>query len=290
MDRSEAIKATMNGAIAACISGTVSIGVVLVAIFNNSNGALALWNDPSNFFGIILIFGCAYGIYKQSRVSAIILFIYFILSKAVIGIETGRIALSSISVVLVFLYFYGRAIQRAFVFHKLEKAENPHYKTTPKWVYFTGGSALIILVALIGVGLMTMTGVMPSTQVQSGEDVLQTDKDALITNSVISEHDQLKYFYSDGFTSVLEGGSVLTNDRIILYMPDENQKLQVYEIYFNDISSVELIEMGNSMNDSIYRVNSNTPGAWMQIALSTENRGDIKFIESLRSMISRETP
>ena len=288
MDRSEAIKATKNGAIAACISGALTLGIVLVAIFSNSNGAIALWNDPSNFFDIILIFGCAYGIYKKSRASAIILFIYFIISKIFIGLETGK--LSGIGIGLVFLYFYGKAIQGAYVFHKLEKSENNNYKTTPKWVYFTGVPALTILVVLMGVGLMTMTGAMPSTEVQSGEDVLQVDKDALITNSVISEDDKLKFFYSNGFTSVLEGGSVLTSDRVILYMPDENQELQVYEIYFNDISSVELIEIGNLMNDSIYRVNAHTPDAWIQLALSTENRGDIKFIESLRSMVAGGTP
>jgi hypothetical protein len=288
MDRSEAIKATKNGAIAACISGTLTLGIVLVAIFSNSNGAIRLWNDPSNFFDIILIFGCAYGIYKKSRASAIILFVYFIISKIFIGIETGK--LSGIGLGLVFLYFYGKAIQGSFVFHKLEKAENPNYKTTPKWVYFTGVPVLIIFVVLIGVGLMTMTGAMPSTEVQAGEDVLQSDKDALIKNNVISEHDTLKYFYSGGLTTVLEGGTVLTSDRVILYMPDENQELQVYEIYFTDISSVELIEMGNLMNDSVYRVNSHTPDAWIQIALSAENRGDIKFIESLRSMTSGKNP
>jgi hypothetical protein len=288
MDRSEAIKATKNGAIAACISGTLTLGFVLVAIFSNSNGAIALWNDPSNFFDIILLFVCAYGIYKKSRAAAIILFIYFILSKILIGVETGKI--SGIGLGLVFLYFYGKAIQGAFVFHKMEKAENPNYKTTPKWVYFTGVPVLIIFVVLIGVGLMTMTGAMPSTEVQAGEDVLQSDKDALITNNVIFENDTLKYFYSFGFTSVLDGGSVLTSDRVILYMPDENQELQVYEIYFNDISSIELIEMGNLMNDSIYRVNSHTPDAWIQMPLSTESRGDIKFIESLRSLISGGAP
>jgi hypothetical protein len=42
MDRSEAIKATKNGAIVASISGILTLGIVLVAIFSNSNGAIAL--------------------------------------------------------------------------------------------------------------------------------------------------------------------------------------------------------------------------------------------------------
>jgi hypothetical protein len=288
MDRDEAIKATKSGAIAACISGVLTLGIVLVAIFSNSNGAIALWNDPSNFFDIILIFGCAYGIYKKSRAAAVLLFVYFIFAKVIIGIETGNV--SGLGLGLVFLYFYGKAIQGTFVFNKLEKAENTNYKPTPKWVYYTGIPTLTIMVILIGVGLMTMTGAMPSTEVQAGVDVLQSDRDTLITNAIISENDRVEFFYSGGFTSILEGGSVLTGDRVILYMPDENQELQVYEIYFNEIASVELIEMGNLMNNSIYQVNSHKPDAWIQLALSAENRGDVKFIESLRSMSLGNTP
>lgn len=288
MERNEAIKATKNGAIVACISGALTLGIVLVAIFSNSNGAIALWNDPSNFFDIILIFGCAYGVYKKSRAAAILLFIYFIFAKVLIGIENGNA--SGIGMGLVFLYFYGKAIQGTFAFHKLEKAENPNYKPTPKWVCYTGIPTLAIMVVLIGVGLMTMTGVMPSTEVQAGKDVLQSDKDTLVASGVISEIDKVEFFYSGGLASILEGGSVLTNDRVILYMPDENQNLQVYEIYFNDIASIELIETGNLMNDSIYQVNSHKPDAWIQLALSAEKRGDVKFIESLRSMSSGNAP
>lgn len=288
MDRDDAIKATKNGAIAACISGILTLGIVLVAIFSNSTGAIALWNDPSNFFDIVLIFGCAYGVYKKSRAAAILLFVYFIFSKLLIGIETGKAA--GIGMGLVFLYFYGKAIQGAFTFHRLEKEENPNYKPAPKWVYYTGIPTMVIMFVLVGIGIMTMTGAMPSTEVQAGEDVLQSDKDTLITNGIISENDKVKFFYSGGFTSILEGGSVLTNDRVILYMPDENQELQIYEIHFDDIASIELIEVGNSMNDSIYRVNSYKPDAWLQLVLSAESRGDVKFIESLRTMSTGNSP
>ena len=208
--------------------------------------------------------------------------------KIFIGIETGKA--SGVGVALVFLYFYGKAIQGAFVFHKIEKAENPNYKTTPKWIYYTGIPALIIVVVLMGVGLMTMTGVLPSTEVQVGTQIPLSDRDALISNAIITKDDHIEYFYSGGLTSIMEGGSVLTDDRIIVYLPDENQKIKVYEIYFNDIISIELIEMGNAMNDSIYKINSNKPNAWLQIALSAENKGDVKFIEALRAKTKRINP
>jgi hypothetical protein len=142
----------------------------------------------------------------------------------------------------------------------------------------------------MGFGLMTLTGVMPSTDVQSGVEMLQKDKDTLVSNNILNINDKIQYFYSNGLTSILEGGSVLTENRVILYLKDENLELQVYEIDFNDISSVELIENGNYMNDSIYRVNSYQPDAWIQLALSAEDRGDVRFIEALRSNIRKLNP
>jgi len=283
MNREEAIKATKNGAIAACISGSLTLVIVAIAIFSNNDDALALWNDPANFFDIILIFACAYGVYKKSRTAAVVLFIYFIISKILIGIETGKV--SGIFMSLVFLYFYGKAIQGAFIYKKIEKTENPNYKPTPKIYYFVGIPLLVIFAAFMGLGIMTMTSAAPSTEVQAGLDVNQIDKDTLISNYIISENDTVEYFYSTGFSSILDGGTVLTQDRVILYMPDENKQIQVYELYFNNISSVKLVETGNFVNDSVYLINSPDPDAWLQIALSAEKRGDVKFIEALREKI-----
>lgn len=284
MNREEAIKATKNGAIAACISGTLTLVIVAIAIFNNNDNALALWNDPANFFDIILIFACAYGVYKKSRTAAIVLFVYFIISKIFIGIETGKV--TGIFISLIFLYFYGKAIQGAFAYKKIEKTENSNYKPTPKAYYFVGIPLLVIFAGFMGLGLMTMTSAVPSTEVQAGKDVNQNDRNMLVSNYIILENDIIEYFYSTGFSSILEGGSVLTQDRVILYMPDENKQVQVYELYFSDISSVKLLETGNLVNDSVYLINTPDPEAWLQIALSAEKRGDVKFIEALREKIT----
>ncbi len=287
MDKSEAIKATKNGAIAACVSGALTLAIFLIAVFTNASGTIGLWNDPSVIFDVLLIFACAYGIYKHSRFAAILLFFYFIFAKIYISIEMGKI--SGIWVTLVFLYFYGKAIQGTFVYNKIEKVENPNYKTTPKWIYFTAIPSLAIFFALMGIGILTMTGVLPSTKVQKGSEISQRDRSLLISNAIVSKSDNIKYFYSGGLTSILEGGSILTDDRVILYLPDANQELEVYAIYLDDIASVELIKMGNFMNDSIYKVSSYEPDVWLQITLSVENRGDVKFINALRYKVAKAT-
>lgn len=283
MNREEAIKATKNGAIAACISGSLTLIIVVIAIFSNNDDTLALWNDPFNFFDILLIFACAYGIYKKSRTAAIVLFVYFIISKIFIGLETGKI--SGIFISLIFLYFYGKAIQDAFSYKKIEKSENPSYKPTPKVYYYVSIPLLIIFTAIVGLGLLTMTSVIPSTEVKAGMDVNQNNKEMLIANNIISIDDKLDFFYSTGFTSILEGGTVLTQDRVILYVPDGNNIIQIYELYFDKITSIKLLESGNLLNDSLYLISTDNSEAWLRISLSAEKRGDIKFIEALRQKL-----
>lgn len=159
------------------------------------------------------------------------------------------------------LYFYGRAIQGAYAFHKIEKQENPDYQATPKWFYYIGIPSLVILTVFMGIGLMTMTGALPSTEVQVGADVAPAEKQLLVTNRIISERDNIQYFYSVGLASVLEGGSILTDERIILYLPSDTEEIEAYEIYFEDITSIELISEGDLLNNSVYQINSYTPDA-----------------------------
>ena len=270
MNREEAIKATKYGAIVACISGATTLSFTLYAIFSNNVNSFELWNDSSTFYDILLIFGCAFGIYKKSRFASVTLFVYFILSKILISIETG--GFSGIYIGAVILYFYGKAIQGAFVFHKIEKVENPQYKSTPKWMLFTGIPAILIILVIMGFGIFSMTGLVPSAEVQSGAEMPLKDKNSLI---------------SSGLFDILEGGSVLTKDRVILYMNDENQEMEIYELYFNEITSVKLIQKGNALNDFIYRIEGNQSNSWLQIALPASDYGQVEFIETLRSKIKK---
>ena len=134
MNKEEALQATKTGAIVACISGTLTLAVSLFAIWNNSSGRLELWNDPVIFLDILLIFFLAYGIYKKSLTAAVVMFIYFIFARIFVVIETGQV--TGIVLGLVFLYFFGKAAQGAFVLQKIGKAESPDNKVKPKWITF----------------------------------------------------------------------------------------------------------------------------------------------------------
>ena len=280
MDKEEAIKATKTGAIVACISGSLTLAIAFFAIWNNSRGTIGIWNDPSVFLDIVFIFILAFGIYKKSLTAAVVMFIYFSFSKIYLAIETGR-AGAFFGVVL--LYFFGKAIQGAFVLQKIERTENPSYQAKSNWMKFFTITSVVIFFLLVGMGLLTMNGILTPTEVLEGKDLSEDYRESLINSDVINQGDSIQYFYSDGFSSILEGGSILTSDRVIMYFEDENKEIAVYELYFEDITDVELTEDGSLFNNSVYRVYADSRDAYLTIYLSTEDRGDIKFIDALRS-------
>jgi hypothetical protein len=289
MNRAEAIKATNQGAIAAGISGLLTAVVYQIAVSTNATGddALAYWNDHLLIFDIGLIFLCAFFIFKRSRIAAVTMLVYFILAKVVIGLETG--SLGGIGISLVFLFFFGKAVWGAFAYHAIEKAENPDYKSTGIIVWILGGLGLALLVLLVGFGLMTMTGFMPSTEIKSGADLNQRHVDKLISGNIISSRDDIEYFYSAGLFSVLEEGIVLTNDQLMIYYDEDGDAvLDFYALDLDIITKIEMTEKGNALLDETYLISTDDPDNWLTISLSIENNGHIKFIEALKASTPRE--
>ena len=84
---------------------------------------------------------------------------------------------------------------------------------------------------------------------------------------------------------MLEGGQLLTEDRIVSYITDENDKLKKGQIFYKNIKSVELITQGGYFEDSVYQINGNENASHENITiyLSTQNQGDQRFIKKLKS-------
>jgi len=220
---------------------------------------------------------------RYSRSAAIVICSYFILSKVVLGFETGK--MSGIGVSLVFLYYFGRAIQGTFVYHRIQKEENPDYRSAPKWMYYVGIPSGLLVLLVAGFGVLTMSGVFPSTEVTSGSEMRQKDRSLLIETGIVQQKEDIRYFYSDGFLSILEDGNILTDQRVIRYVRDNTNGLKVYEFMIDEIEQVKLIEQGNAINPSIYEVRSFREDSWVRLSLSTEGGGDVAFIEALRDNI-----
>jgi hypothetical protein len=103
-----------NGWIAGVISGTVTLAVTLISIF----AAPVMGFGPWELLDVALIFGLAFGISRRSRTCAILLLIYFLISKFILLAQNP--SASSAPTALVFIYFYVRAVIGTFRYKALK--------------------------------------------------------------------------------------------------------------------------------------------------------------------------
>ncbi len=97
---------------AAWIAGTISGAITLLLTFS--------LNIPGLFIDVFLTFGLSFGIYKKSRVCAVIIFVYFIFSKLVLW-ESLKGNPIGLIVSIVFVYFFWQGVQGTFAYHKITK-------------------------------------------------------------------------------------------------------------------------------------------------------------------------
>ena len=159
----------------------------------------------------------------------------------------------------------------------------------PKWIkYFLVPFVSFIFLILICFTILLETGYLPSTKVVSGNDLPQRQKTTLINNSIINQNDDILYFYSEGFFSILDGGQLITQDSLISYQKDEDHLLQIWEMKLNNIKNIELQEDGSTFSDSLYKIvgNDQSEYEFLFIFLSNENGGDKSFIDELTKHIN----
>ncbi len=103
----------------AWVAGLISAGITLLFAVAGVQGF-----DLANLTDVFLIAGLSYGIYRRSRVCAVVMLVYFVSSKILIVSETGQV--SGLFVALVFLYFYGQGVVGTFAYHKaVARARGP---------------------------------------------------------------------------------------------------------------------------------------------------------------------
>ena len=115
MDLQKAEKAIKGAWIAAVISGSVTLLVAVLALLGVRLFNFTAWV----LIDVALIFGLAYGIYRRSRVCAVIMFVYFIISKIYILVTAGGV--TGLPLAIVFAYFFFQGIRGTFAYHSLKK-------------------------------------------------------------------------------------------------------------------------------------------------------------------------
>jgi len=107
------LKKIKNGYIAGLVSAAMTLVVTLIAMSGTAMLGFSAWQ----LIDVALILGLTFGMYKKSRACAAIMLIYFITSKVLIMMDTGKA--NGVVMGLLFAYFYGQCVMGTFAYHKL---------------------------------------------------------------------------------------------------------------------------------------------------------------------------
>jgi len=106
-----------GGMVAGVFSGTVTLVFTLVEVIVEGFGVLGLDSTRWSIVDVMLHYGLAYGIHKKSRLCAIVLFTYFIVSRTWMYVESGNYRVFIIAFAFVIFLFKG--IVGTFVYPRL---------------------------------------------------------------------------------------------------------------------------------------------------------------------------
>jgi hypothetical protein len=164
MDLPTAQKAIRRGAIAGFIVAALGLAVVSAAVWGPADGPLARLHNPWNFLDAVAFAACAFGVLRRSRVAAIALFGLYLVSQIILYIEMGRPA--GVLWMMVFVYFFGKAIQGTYAYHRIRKEQDPAYRPVKKAMLFVWVPVGAVGVVLIG---LVLFGVYEVSKRQFGE-------------------------------------------------------------------------------------------------------------------------
>ena len=143
----------------------------------------------------------------------------------------------------------------------------------------------LIIAAGFALGYMMDTGAVPSDRVQSHDDIDSRHVSVLIDEGLIHYQEDVEFLYSEGLVSVREGGSVLTDRRVIAWQQIDDGRIAARQIRIDDIRGVELLRQGDTLNYAVYLV-FGVDGGVLELWLPHEHGDAERFIAAIEAKIS----
>ena len=112
----DVLKKIRNAWNAGLVSGGITLAVTLLAVA----GMSVLGYSAVELIDVALVFGLTFGIYKKSRTCAVLMLVYFVISKIIIMTEMR--SASPMIVGLIFMYYYALGVVGTFQYHRLVRA------------------------------------------------------------------------------------------------------------------------------------------------------------------------
>lgn len=272
-------KDVKQAAIAAFVVAGFTAALVALGVVSGAGADFGALSNPYNLVDAAIVVACGFGILRYSRAAALILFFFFIVARIAMSLDRP----AGIWLSLVLLYFFWKGVRGSFNYHKLHREADPDYRAAPMWSYFLGIPALVLLTAVLSIGLMSVAGFVPSTEVVEGNALSRHDAELLVSEGIVSPEETVEYFYSTGFTSIRDEGNLLTDERIVSYERFEGELL-IYSATPEEVTDVIILEKGDFLNDTVVEIHTED-GDWFILYLSAENGGDQRFIDAINARL-----
>ena len=284
MNKEKAIGWIQESFYAAIFVLVITAGATIYSILSNTTeGTFRLWNDWSIIGDIAIIIVLAFFIKRKSRFAASTILIYFLISKIMLfSADLNNLRISSLITSLIIIFFFARGAYATFVYHKLERIENPDYKTPSKKGLFIG--VPIIIFFIVSGWLIAVT---PGTmEVMKSSEISAIIKNKLTEAEVTKKGDKIDFFYSYGISDIIEEGVVFTDEYLIYYITEED-KTKSYRLPYSNMKEIRLKEKGDYFNDTIIEINFKGSDNWIPVYLNTRLDRDMEVFNKIQSLISR---
>ncbi len=144
-------KKIKHARIAAMVCGTLTLAGSITLIINRTGFSLL---NLMSLFDVVFIFSMAYGIYRKSRICAVLMFEYFLLSK-IFNISISAHINSGVMIIgAVFLFFLYQGIIGTFAYHKCRICKEGIVESKLIAWILAGSGGLVIYVLVLPVLLI----------------------------------------------------------------------------------------------------------------------------------------
>ena len=147
-----------------------------------------------------------------------------------------------------------------------------------------GKGLALLVVAAYGFGFLMETGYAPSDRVQTHEEIGDKHMQVLLDEEIIGKDEHIQHFYSEGLLSVREGGSILTDSRVIAYT-EWDDEIEIFDLTFDEVVSVEKTQEGTALDYAIYIVSGEGEGNYVELWLPHEYGDADRFVNALQANV-----
>lgn len=257
----------------------VAVLTLIMAIVTNYESGLVAILDSSYFYDVAVCVFLAIGIYYKSRVSALLMLSYYVISKVIQINQTGKA--SGVVIAIIIAVLLTQATLAAFKYHRLRKQLNPDYKSTSKRTWWLATPVNTILSLVLVLFLLVESGFWVPTSLMSEETLSISHVETLRDNNIINSDEKIELFFSEGLTSILEGGNVVTNSRVISYETLDGE-LYIYSAPFSEVSFVGIEEKGTAISYSQIYVETYDGGSFYLLS-PHEQKEDETFVNTIKT-------